>query len=64
MLISDDLKVSSQFAQACAKANRMLELVKGAIINKDPEIMVRLYKALVRPHVEYCTAVVSTLPGG
>ena len=57
VLISDDLKVSSQCAQAYAKANRMLGLVKRAIINKEPEIMVRLYKTLVRPHVEYCTAV-------
>ena len=64
VLISDDLKVSSQCAQAYAKANKMLGLVKRAMINKEPEIMVRLYKTLVRPHVEYCTAVVSTLPEG
>ena len=64
VLISDDLKVSSQCAQAYAKANRILGLVKRAIINKEPKIMVRLYKTLVRPHVEYCTVVVSTLPEG
>ena len=56
VLISDDLKVSGQCCQAYLKANRMLGLIKRTIVNKDPDIMVRLYKTLVRPHVEYCTA--------
>ncbi len=56
VLISDDLKVSGQCFQAYLKANRMLGLIKRNIVNKNPDIMVRLYKTLVRPHVEYCTA--------
>ena len=53
VLISDDLKVSGQ----CSQANRMLGLIKRTIVNKNLDIMVRFTKTLVRPHVEYCTAV-------
>ena len=44
VLISDDLKVSGQCSQADLKANRMLGLIKRTIVNKSPDIMVRLYK--------------------
>ena len=35
----------------------MLGMIKKTISYKTPEIMVRLYKALVRPHLEYCVSV-------
>lgn len=49
-----DLKASNQCKQAYGKASRMLGLIYRTIVNKTPSIMVRLYKTLVRPHVEYC----------
>jgi hypothetical protein len=54
--ISNDLKVSTQCMQAYSRANRMLGLIKRTICNKSREIMLQLYKTLVRPHVEFCTA--------
>jgi len=31
-------------------------MIKRTIRNKEPAIMVKLYKALVRPHLEYCVS--------
>ena len=47
--MSTDLKVESQCNEACLKANSMLGLIK-----RTPEVMLNLYKTLVRPHLEYC----------
>jgi len=55
--ISYDLKSSNHCIQACSKASKMLGMIKKTISYKTPEIMVRLYKALVRPHLEYCVSV-------
>jgi len=52
--MSTDLKVESQCNEACLKANKMLSLIKRTFVVKTPEIMLNLYKTLVRPHVEYC----------
>jgi len=35
-------------------------MIKRTISYKKPEIMVRLYKTLVRPHLEYCVSVWSS----
>ena len=52
--MSTDLKVESQCNEACLKANRMLGLIKRTFVVKTPEVMLNLYKTLVRPHLEYC----------
>ena len=39
----------------------MLGMIKRTISYKKPEIMVRLYNALVRPHLEYCVSVWSPM---
>ena len=56
-MISSNLKSSNQCIQACSKANKMLGMIKRTIRYKKPEIIVRLYKALLRPHLEYCVSV-------
>jgi ribonuclease P/MRP protein subunit RPP40 len=38
----------------CKKANRVLGMIKRTFTNKSKYIMLRLYKSLVRPHLEYC----------
>ena len=48
---------SNQCIQACSKDSKILGMIKRTISYKTPEIMVRLYKALVRPHLEYCVSV-------
>lgn len=56
VLISNDLKVSQQCQLACGKATRILGMIHRTITFKHPVILIRLYKSLVRPHLEYCTA--------
>jgi hypothetical protein len=56
VIVTRDLKVSNQCIQACNKASMMLGMIKRSIAYKDPRILVKLYKSLVRPHLEYCTA--------
>jgi len=56
-MISSHLKSSNQCIQACSKANKMLGMIKRTIGYTKPEIMVRLYKTLVKPHLEYCVNV-------
>jgi len=56
VVITRDLKVSQQCAAAYSKANRMLGVMNRTISYKSTDIMLRLYKSVVRPHVEYCTA--------
>jgi ribonucleases P/MRP protein subunit RPP40 len=54
--ISDDLKVSTQCSKAYSMASRSLGMINRTIMCKTPRILLALYKTLVRPHLEYCTA--------
>ena len=53
--ISSNLKSASHCYEASCKANKMLGLVKRTIKHRSPDLMVRLYKSLVRPHLQYCS---------
>jgi len=57
VLITNDLKASQQCTAACNKANRVLGMMNRTIVYKSKEVLLNLYKSLVRPHVEYCTPV-------
>jgi len=56
ILISNDLKVSQQCQSTCTRAMRILGIINRTIVYRHMDIMLRLYKSLVRPHLEYCTA--------
>ena len=49
VIISSDIKSAKQYQLSCAKANRMLGMIKRNIYYKSRKVMVRLYKSLVRP---------------
>jgi len=55
VVIRKDLKASDQCAKAYAKASRVLGMIGRNIRYKSREVMLRLYKSMVRPHAEYCT---------
>jgi len=57
VIISSNLKVTEHCYEAYNKANRMLGLLKRTVKYKNPEMMVRLYRSLVRPHLEYSSPV-------
>ena len=55
--ITSDLKVSAQCAYVCARANRVLGMISRTMVYRGPDILTKLYKSLVRPHLEYCVSV-------
>ena len=54
LTISADMKVSEQCAIAAAKGNQILGLIRRNIVYKEKELIIPLYKTIVRPHLEYC----------
>ena len=48
------MKVSEQCGIAASKGNQILGLIKRTITYKEKHLIVLLYKAIVRPHLEYC----------
>jgi len=53
--VTNDLKSAQQCLQAYNKANKVLGVINRSIVYKKKDIVVKLYKSLVRPHLEYCT---------
>ena len=51
---SADMKVSGQRGIAASKGNQMLGPIRRTITYKEKQLIVPLYKAIVRPHLEYC----------
>ena len=51
---SADMKVSEQCGIAASKGNQILRLIRRTIKYKENQLIVPLYKAIVRPHLEYC----------
>ena len=55
--ISADMKVSEQCGTAASKGNQILPLNWRNIIHKKNKLIIPLYKAIVRPHLQYCIQV-------
>ena len=49
-----NMKVSEQCRIAASKGNQVLGMIRRNISYKDKSLIVPLYKAIVRPHLEYC----------
>ena len=54
VVVDDNGKSAGQCAKAVKKANAVLGMIKRNIYFKSKDVIVKLYKSLVRPRLEYC----------
>jgi hypothetical protein len=53
VVLQNDLKCNKQCLKAVNTANRVLGMIKRSFSVRDKDVILQLYKSLVRPHLEY-----------
>ena len=52
--VDESLNVNQQCVLVAQKANHILGCIKRSVTNRSREVILLLYSALVRPHLDYC----------
>ena len=53
VILSAGMKVSEQCGIAASQGNQIIWLIGRTITYKEKQLIISLYKAIVRPHLEY-----------
>ena len=53
VIIDSDMKFHSHVSSAVSRANQVLSLISKSFINLSPDMLLILYKSMVRPLLEY-----------
>ena len=57
VIVDDQLKFESHTLEKIKKANNIKRLIRRTFIHLDESTFLKLFKALVRPHLEYANTV-------
>src|SRR6218665_1752258 len=54
VIMHSSAKPARQYVEGAKRENAILGMIKRTIVSREQDVVLRLHKSLVRPHLEYC----------